>query len=492
MKKRQLVALGMSLSLMTSPILPILNQQVFAETNEANNAQTNEQTPTNNGPVKEQTPVNNGQTSEQTNENQSTITVDLVNTSYKKEEFKILLKLPQDVDKSTLNTNTIHIRNLNIGDDQTADSAIKLNIDMINKVVTVTLKEDLDQNVQYTLIVDGVKSKSGVAYEEIRESFQSTEQEEEVVTELAPVLELKGEAISPTAIKWTWKYDKAEEKKIDGFRIYDEDGDLLTEDNDLNAKDRQFVQKGLKPGKKYTISIKAFKIVDGEETLESEEISASASTKALVMPSISEKAIVVKVSGYNIQYFWEYKNYQDFKENFTDYEIQIADDKNFTKNVVKAPLIKGNVLHKNALPKRSTKNGMKITKYFRIVNKAYNIATNPTQKIIYIDPAVSPKAPTVTIGETGDGYAVVQIKDQSTNEASFNLYYYDKYGQKYLFTTVKSKSTKTTGDVYAVRVYWLEKGEFHGFKVTAVDKNGIEGKESEMAIFSEAENEEEE
>ncbi|MBA2877207.1 hypothetical protein HNR63_000234 [Anoxybacillus kamchatkensis] len=470
MNKKRWLALGVSLSLLATPTVAF-EQHVFA-----NSA--------------EEELVDEDQVLEQDESSQQQVVSKIVpyftNTSYKKSEFTIFLKLPEDVDQSTINTNTIHIRNLNIGDDQTADSPIKLTIDMSSKTVTIKLKEDLDQNVEYTLIVDGVKSKSGASYEEVRQSFQTNEQEEEEVTELAKVLELKGEAVSPTEIKWTWKYNKADEKKIDGFRIYDEDGDLLTDDDDLNAKDRQFVQKGLKPGKKYSISIVAFKVTDDEEeVIESEKLTASATTKQLVMPTISEKALIAKVSGYNIQYYWEYKNYQDYKQNFTDYEIQIADDKNFTKNVIKAPLIKGNVLHKNALKNRSTKNAMKLTKYFRIVNKAHNIKSNPTKKTIFVNPAVSPKAPSVTIGEARGGYVVVQIKDLSTNEAAFRLYYLDKNGGKYFLTTVTSKSTKSTGDVYPVQVYWLDLREFHGFKATAVDKYGIEGKESDLAVFSE-------
>lgn len=477
MNKKRWLALGVSLSLLATPTVAF-EQHVFA-----NSA--------------EEELVDEDQVLEQDESSQQQVVSQIVpyftNTSYKKSEFTIFLKLPEDVDQSTINTNTIHIRNLNIGDDQTADSPIKLTIDMSSKTVTIKLKEDLDQNVEYTLIVDGVKSKSGVAYEEVRQSFQTNEQEEEEVTELAQVLELKGEAVSPTEIKWTWKYNKADEKKIDGFRIYDEDGDLLTDDDDLNAKDRQFVQKGLKPGKKYSISIVAFKVTDDEEeVIESEKLTASAATKQLVMPTMSEKALIAKVSGYNIQYYWEYKNYQDYKQNFTDYEIQIADDKNFTKNVIKAPLIKGNVLHKNALKNRSTKNAMKLTKYFRIVNKAHNIKSNPTKKTIFVNPAVSPKAPSVTIGETDGGYVTVQIKDLSTNEAAFRLYYFDKHGEKYFLTTVTSKSTKSTGDVYPVQVYWLDLREFHGFKATAVDKYGIEGKESDLAVFSETGNDGEE
>ncbi|MCL6586218.1 MAG: fibronectin type III domain-containing protein [Anoxybacillus sp.] len=482
MNKKRWLALGVSLSLLATPTVAF-EKHVFA-----NSA--------------EEEVIDQDQVLEQDESSQqlppqeivSKIVPYFTNTSYKKSEFTIFLKLPEDVDQSTINTNTIHIRNLNIGDDQTADSPIKLTIDMSSKTVTIKLKEDLDQNAEYTLIVDGVKSESGVAYEEVRKSFQTNEQQEEEVTELAQVQELTGEAISPTAIKWTWKYNKTDEKKIDGFRIYDEDGDLLTDDDDLNAKDRQFIQNGLKPGKKYSISIVAFKVTDDdeEEVIESEKLTAAATTKQLVMPAMSEKALIAKVSGYNIQYYWEYKNYQDYKQNFTDYEIQIADDKDFTKNVIKAPLIKGNVLHKNALKNRSTKNAMKLTKYFRIVNKAHNIKSNPTKKTIFVNPAVSPKAPSVTIAEAKDGYVIVQIKDLSTNEAAFRLYYLDKYGEKYFLTTVTSKSMKSTGDVYPVRVYWLDLKEFHGFKATAVDKNGIEGKESDMAIFSEAGDEGEE
>jgi hypothetical protein len=417
---------------------------------------------------------------------------DLVSTDYTAKKFKLDIYFSRQVDLGSITADNIHIRNIYLGDDQTADADIKIKADDANQKITVTLKEDLDQDAQYVIIVENILDVEGnTIVEEKRRSFRTGEQEVEEVTEVADVTELKGTGISPSAIKFTWKYSKAEESKIDGFYIYDDEGYLLTEDNDVNAKDRDYVLTGLKPGKSYTITVKAFKLFgEDEEILESEGVTGTGKTKILQMPTFSENNLVAVVKGTSIQYYWSYKNYQDYSENFTDYEIQIADDKNFTKNVVKAPLYKGNVLHSKALKVPATKNGIKLTKYFRIVNKAHKLYSSVTTKTIHVKATVAPKAPKVVVGEVKGNSVKVLITDLSTNESTFNLYYINENGQKQLYTILKSTTGVKTGEVYVTTVSWLAKGKFHGFKATAVDKYGVEGKESQMAELSETEEEE--
>lgn len=411
----------------------------------------------------------------------------LDNPSYSAKDFKATVIFPDNVDFDMISTNSIHVRNKDLGDDQSADVAIRLKTDAATHSVTITLKEDLDQDTYYQIIADEIYDLKGNILDEATKSFRSGAQQDEVVTDLNPITNLKGTAISPTSIKFTWSYDKNDEKNIDGFYVYDDEGNLLTEDNDVNAKDREFILKGLKPDKSYSISVSAFKLVDDESSddLESDQVSAEAKTQKLKMPNFSESSLIANVKGNDIQYYWSYKNYQDYSENFTDYEIQIADNSKFTKNVKKIALAKGNYLQKNAIKQRSTKNNQKITKYFRIVNKAFDIASAPTKKTIIVRKAVSPKAPKLVVGDVQDNYVTVQITDYSTNEKAFNLYYVDINGNKTLYTTIKSKDSKGTGDVTSVDVYWLYKGDFHGFIATAVDQYGLEGKASSRVIVSE-------
>lgn len=479
MKRRKITSMGLAVLLATSVALPsVFAEEEYEPSNDEELEYINEE-------------VESDKSDETENSESGEIQFSLKNTDYLKKNFNVTITFPKDVDFDLLSTDNIHVRNLELGDDESADVSIRLKKDEDNRTVTLTLKEDLDQDTRYQIIIEGVYDVNGNMVDDKRKSFISSEQQEEKeITELSEVTELKGTAISASSLKFTWKYDKNEEKKIDGFYVYDEDGDLLTEDNDINAKDREYILKGLKPSKNYTITVRAFKLLDDEEVLESEGVSSGAKTKNLKMPAFSESNLVATVKGYNIQYYWSYKNYQDYEENFTDYEIQIADDAKFTKNVKKISLAKGSYLHKNALNNRSTKNGQKITKYFRIVNKAHNIESSATRKIINIRTAASPKAPKIVADDVIDGYVKVRITDYSTNEKSFNLYYVDIEGKKTLYTTVNSQDTKGTGDVTSIKVYWLSKGDFHGFVATAVDKYGLEGKVSNRAVVTGTDDEE--
>ena len=218
----------------------------------------------------------------------------------------------------------------------------------------------------------------------------------------------------------------------------------MTEDNEINAKDRQYTLIGLKHGTKYSYTVAAFKLPedDSSDDLESEGTTVTAKTGVLEMPAFSEDSLVTAVNGKNIQYYWSYKNYQDYEENFSDYVIEIADDAQFTKNKIRVALAKGNYLHKNAIKNISTTNNPQITKYFRIVNKALDVKSNATKKTIIVRKAALPKAPKVVIGEVKDYSVTVNITDLSNNESSFNLYYIDINGSKKLYTTVASKNSK--------------------------------------------------
>ncbi|MEF9953058.1 MAG: Ig-like domain-containing protein [Clostridium sp.] len=411
--------------------------------------------------------------------------IDSTSVNYTVAGFKLVVSFKNEIKEISVNTNNIHLRNLDIADDITGDAAIKVKLDKNKKDVIITLKEELDQNVEYNLILSGIKDINGNTIADKEFQIRTGEKEDEVLPEdIKAVSSIKGQAISANAIKWTWDYDKAEEKNIEGFVIYDENGELITEYGAINVKEREYIQKGLTPGKNYKVEIAAFRSIDGDidNTIESDKKSATAKTKSISVVAINEKNFIGKAQGKDIQWYWEAKSYQDYKENYSDYVIRISKDASF-KKYSEVPLVKGKFLEKNALEGKSATSKTQVIRYYQVVNKAYNIKSNIGKKIVVFNPSVLPKAPHVVVGEVNSdqGYAILKIKDQSTNEVGFNIYGYDEHKQRYYLGRIDSTSSKRTGDNYAFKLYGFQSGEYAGCTAAAVDQYGTEGKESAIA-----------
>lgn len=219
---------------------------------------------------------------------------------YRKSKFKLEVEFDKDLNRKTVNTKNIHLTKVQVKDEvknettsdkankdeiveetEAKDVAIKVRLSSDKEDIIVTLKEDLEPNSVYTLSLSGIKDLKGNTLED--KEFEIKTVGKNFSDEIEEVDDFEGKVISPSSIKWTWEYDEEDEENIDGFILYDEEGNQLTEVGDITSDQREYVQEGLtlKSGEKYKIEIAAYKLSDEVEEgfIEGEREDASVKVK---------------------------------------------------------------------------------------------------------------------------------------------------------------------------------------------------------------------
>ena len=88
--------------------------------------------------------------------------------------------------------------------------------------------------------------------------------------------------------------------------------------------------------------------------------------------------------GKDILWSWDTKPYRGDKNKYSKYVVRISEDESF-KKYKEVSLTKGKYLEKGILNKKGIKNKKEITRYYQVVNKAYNIKGDVQKKVFTIN-----------------------------------------------------------------------------------------------------------